>query len=61
MGNHARTLHKWFEFDWLLGLEGLALYVLGKGSFTGIHNDAVTGYSDAFVGWGTMLGHCING
>ena len=36
-------------FDWFLGLEHLALYILGKGSFTGTHN-----------GWETMLGHCIN-
>ena len=27
-GNHARTLHKWFEFDWFLGLEDLALQIV---------------------------------
>ena len=57
MWKHARTLHKLFDFDWFLGLEDLAPF-LGKGSFTGTHNDSVTGYSD---GWGTILGHCING
>ena len=35
--------------------------MLGKGSFTEIHNDSITGYSDVFDGWGIMLGHCTSG
>ena len=59
MGNHARTLHKWFEFDWFLGLDDLALYMFWVRGHS--HGFTMTGYSDAFDGWGTMLRHCTNG
>ena len=50
-GTHARTLCERFEF---LGLEDLALQSFWVRGFKML----VTGCSDGFVGWGTMLRHC---